>query len=105
MSNTANVVGVALTVAPSVVTAYTNLAYSHPETLGYNAVDNIQDECTLSEPGIHESYSTEVGCCEYPWQSSYSKTVSLGAECYEETTVVPRLSKLDTTAIRTSHLI
>ncbi|GFV57348.1 transposable element Tc1 transposase [Trichonephila clavipes] len=35
---------------------------------------------------IHENHSTGVACCKPSWQSSCSKTVNLGTECYEETT-------------------
>ncbi|GFV30021.1 hypothetical protein TNCV_3100981 [Trichonephila clavipes] len=59
---------------------------SHLKTQDYIAADNVRDEYRSSEPCIHENHSTGVACCKYSWQSSYSKTVSSGTECYEEST-------------------
>ncbi|PRD32767.1 UNVERIFIED_CONTAM: hypothetical protein NCL1_19485 [Trichonephila clavipes] len=71
----------------------------------YTAADNVQNEYPPSEPCIHENYSTGAACCGHSWQISYSKSVSLGSKCYEETRVVLRPPTLDTTTIRASALI
>ncbi|GFX73674.1 hypothetical protein TNCV_4289901 [Trichonephila clavipes] len=78
---------------------------SRPKTQDYTTADNVQDEFTPSEPRTHESYSMRVACCEHSPLSSYSKKVSFVEECYEETTVVQRPPKLDTTAMGTSYLV
>lgn len=44
-------------------------------------------------------------CFEHSWQSSYSKSVSYGVECYEGTIMVLRPPKLDTTAMGRCYLI
>ncbi|GFW40078.1 hypothetical protein TNCV_5117611 [Trichonephila clavipes] len=64
---------------------------------------NVRDEYPPSGPCIHENYSTGVACCEHSLQSSYSKSVSFGTECYKETTVGPGPPKLGTTAIETKN--
>ncbi|GFS55278.1 hypothetical protein TNCV_1626241 [Trichonephila clavipes] len=91
-SRIANLVGVSRTIVSRVMTACTNL-------------DNVRDEHPPSEPRIHENYSTRVAYCEHPRQSSYSKTVSVGAECCKDIIVVPRPPKLDATAMGTSQLV
>ncbi|GFW40824.1 hypothetical protein TNCV_4368721 [Trichonephila clavipes] len=51
---------------------------------------NLRDEYSPSEPRTHENYSTGIECCKHSCQGSYSRNISLGKECYKETTVVPR---------------
>ncbi|GFV57721.1 hypothetical protein TNCV_1552131 [Trichonephila clavipes] len=71
----------------------------------YTPTGNVRDEFAPSELRVHENYSTGFARCEHSWQSSYFETVSFGAECYEETTMVPRRTKLATNAMGTCHLV
>ncbi|GFV70867.1 hypothetical protein TNCV_3626331 [Trichonephila clavipes] len=72
-------------------------------SLHTNPVTCLQRSTTV-EPSIHQNYSTGVASCEHSWSSSYSKTISFCAKCYEGTIVVQRPPKLDIAAIRTSYL-
>ncbi|GFU46090.1 hypothetical protein NPIL_40711 [Nephila pilipes] len=56
----------------------------------YTAADNVRDEYPFSDFRIHENYLKGFASYEHSWQSSYSKIVSFGMECYEETTVLQR---------------
>ncbi len=132
VSRTANIVSVSRTTVSRVMTAYTNLGkvssakhnsgrksklkdavrrvlkrivVLNRKTTQYTAADNVRDDYPPSKPRINENYSTRVACCEHSWQSSYSKTVSFGSECYEENAVVPRPPKLDITAMGTNYLV
>ncbi|GFV82722.1 hypothetical protein TNCV_4146901 [Trichonephila clavipes] len=69
------------------------------KTPDYIAADNVRDEYPLSEFRIDENCSAGIECCEQSRHNSFSKTIDFGTECFEVTTVVLRLPKLDTTAI------
>ncbi|GFW89745.1 hypothetical protein TNCV_4069441 [Trichonephila clavipes] len=63
---------------------------SRPKMQDYTTADNGRDVYLPSAPRIHEKYSTEAVFHEHLWRCSYCKTTSFGAECFEETRVIPK---------------